>query len=737
MPGLADTAKLLASLDLDSSKFNAGAKSAIGTTQKLESSMDRVGAAAKRGIGNAVAFAKGFALIGAGAAAAGIGTAIKLASDLNETQSKVGVVFGSSAQDVLAWGKASAVGMGMSENAAESAAATYGNLFVSMGLGPKKSADMSTALVKLAGDLASFNNLDPSEVLEKLRAGLTGESEPLKTLGININDQILKQKALELGLIKTSSSAVDLKEKQLKLQEATLKVNEAVKKHGRSSIEVQKALLAQDKAQAALKTNTAKMPTTLDAATKAQAAYALIFEQSATAQGDFSRTSGGLANQQRILKANLENVGATIGAKVLPKVADLVKRLNDLIVANGPAVQAFADMLPAAFDAAAGFALAIPWDSVGSAMQIAGTAAQVIVGAFRAMPPWVQTAVITGWGLNKITGGALGDIVGELGKGLVKGVLGMNAGVVNINAGVVNGGGVPVPTGGGANLLKTVAKFAIPVAIAAVTVEAAKVLTDAITGGEDPKVTTDRAIKEGRFHVSPTVIANVERERIAADADAQQRQHYLDSMAGIDRTFVDQQRSHFADLNGHIDKVTTALAKLDTIHTDIQTQLGVLRTSKDPAAIAASATALVKDVLAGAGGVRSNTNMLEQLKTARSLTAPGSADRKAVDAAIATVTSHIKGEEWIRAQVEGARKIVDSNTPTHKKLDTLDSTVERLLARGDTNAASIITELAAQRNITITINGLKATVTARDVNTGTQTAVRKGSYSKTITANPT
>ena len=50
------------------------------------------------------------------------------------------------------------------------------------------------------------------------------------------------------------------------------------------------------------------------------------------------------------------------------------------------------------------------------------------------LPPWVQTAVITGWGLNKLTGGALGGIVAELGKGLIKGVLGIKAGAVNITA---------------------------------------------------------------------------------------------------------------------------------------------------------------------------------------------------------------------------------------------------------------------------------------------------------------
>jgi hypothetical protein len=87
----------------------------------------------------------------------------------------------------------------------------------------------------------------------------------------------------------------------------------------------------------------------------------------------------------------------------------------------------------------------LPWDSIGNAATLLGTGAKAMLDAFMGLPPWVQTAVLTGWGLNKLTGGALGNIVGELGKGLIKGVLGMNAGVVNINAATVNGAGA---TGG-------------------------------------------------------------------------------------------------------------------------------------------------------------------------------------------------------------------------------------------------------------------------------------------------
>jgi len=177
----------------------------------------------------------------------------------------------------------------MSENAALAAAATYGNLFRSMGMTEELSATMSINLVKLAGDLASFNNLDPTEVFEKLRAGLTGEAEPLKSLGVNINETVIKLKAMELGL-----------------------------SDGKS---------------------------VLDANSKATAAYALIMEQTSLAQGDFARTSDGLANQQRILTAQMEDLSAAAGETLTPAVIILVTLLNDLTDSEKKASSSAADFI--------------------------------------------------------------------------------------------------------------------------------------------------------------------------------------------------------------------------------------------------------------------------------------------------------------------------------------------------------------------------------------------------------
>lgn len=220
----------------------------------------------------------------------GIGVAaVAAASDLNESLSKVGVVFDENAASIEAWSKTAATSFGLSQQQALEAAGTFGNLFVALGMGDQATSEMSTGLVQLAADLASFNNIDPTEALEKLRAGIVGETEPLRTLGVNLTAAAVEAKALSMGLAATG-----------------------------------KELTEQD---------------------KVTARYALIMEQTATAQGDFARTADGLANSQRILKAELADAAANLGTLLLPYALQAVDAISQLVTWFGslsPAMQQFA-----------------------------------------------------------------------------------------------------------------------------------------------------------------------------------------------------------------------------------------------------------------------------------------------------------------------------------------------------------------------------------------------------------
>ncbi len=204
--------------------------------------------------------------VAAGAAGVAIGAlavkSIGAASDLSEQLNKTAVVFGRNGQEVAKWSAGLSESFGLSQRAALEAAGTYGNMLVPMGFARDEAAGMSKKFVELAADMASFNNASPEETLDALRAGLAGETEPLRRFGVFLNDARIKQEAVSQGA------------KLVKGQ--------------------------------------------LDAQSKATAIAAIIMKDTADTQGDFGRTSGSLANQQRILRAQIENVGAAFGKAFLP-----------------------------------------------------------------------------------------------------------------------------------------------------------------------------------------------------------------------------------------------------------------------------------------------------------------------------------------------------------------------------------------------------------------------------------
>lgn len=200
---------------------------------------------------------------------------IGLASDLEEVQNVVSTTFGDGAAQVDQFAKAAASSFGLSELSAKQFSGTMGAMLSSMGLSDEAVLDMSTSLAGLAGDMASFYNLDPTEAFEKLRSGISGEAEPLKQLGINLSAANLEAYALAQGMTTAYSEMTE--------------------------------------------------------AEKAALRYSYIMEATANAQGDFAKTSDSYANQQRIMALNMENLSASIGGKLLPYLTELTSGLNGLL----------------------------------------------------------------------------------------------------------------------------------------------------------------------------------------------------------------------------------------------------------------------------------------------------------------------------------------------------------------------------------------------------------------------
>lgn len=265
----------------------------LGKSSDFTKDLDK----AEKGFGNFKSVVSGMAM-GVGIAVAGMAVqagqallqfgadSVGAASDLQETLSKSEVLFGENAASVQAWADSAALAFGQSTQTALDAAATFATFGRAAGLTGQELETFSTGFVELSSDLASFNNTSPEQAIQAIGAALRGESEPLRAYGVLLDDASMRQKALELGLISTTKEALTPQQKVL-------------------------------------------------------AAQALIYEQTSAAQGDFARTSEGLANQQRIATAQMENMKATLGQALLPVVLAFTSVLNELVTAVLPPVSEF------------------------------------------------------------------------------------------------------------------------------------------------------------------------------------------------------------------------------------------------------------------------------------------------------------------------------------------------------------------------------------------------------------
>lgn len=236
----------------------------------------------KGGFGGAVKGIGG--LIAGGLAAAGIGNFLKesvsQASDLSESLNAVAVTYGDATEGIVALGETAASRLGLAAtdfNALSVQFASFGGNIVGEGGDVVGFID---DLTTRSADFASVMNLDVAEAARIFQSGLAGETEPLKKFGIDLSAAAVDAYALANG------------------------IGEAGKP--------------------------------LTEAQKQQARYGALMEQTAKTQGDFANTSDGLANAQRILGANFDNMQATVGGPLLNAFANLTTGLLPVVETMGP-----------------------------------------------------------------------------------------------------------------------------------------------------------------------------------------------------------------------------------------------------------------------------------------------------------------------------------------------------------------------------------------------------------------
>lgn len=243
-------------------------KSAVSGAKKIQTALNKINFKAVALSAAAMGTAIGFFMK----------KAIDAASDLEEVTAKYGTVFGEQVKIANKWVKILVADYAMSTREARFYLGAMQDLLVPMGMNAVAAAKMSNEVVKLAADLGSFNNLRTEDVMRDIQSALVGNFETMQKYGVILNQAVIVQKALDMGLISNKKQ--------------------------------------------------------LDANKRAQVAYQLIVEGSTFAIGDMARTSGGYANTLKKMKSQIESAMGAIGTGLLPAAVKIVSEMSNWIEKN-------------------------------------------------------------------------------------------------------------------------------------------------------------------------------------------------------------------------------------------------------------------------------------------------------------------------------------------------------------------------------------------------------------------
>ncbi len=458
MPGrIAETAKMVAELDLKTGKFTKGVSTAVKDVGRLSGAVAKSRAVAVGvGVGLERLAEKGISTLG-NAIGDGIQGALVLERTMNATQAVIestGGAAGVTAQQVNDMANSIENLTGVDDKTVqqgENLLLTFTNIGKeTFPAAAKAAVDMAVAFNK--GDAATADidaaAIQLGKALNDPAVGFTA----LKKAGVSFSEA-------QIAILKNTNS---LDKAQTKNYNTLLKTDKAGAERYKAGILANKQLESQKLILAELEKEFGK------AGAAANQGFA----------GDINRANDAIQDAE-----------IAIAQGLIPAVGEVARELSTTL-RDPQVMRALKDLGTGLGDVIKGgvaFAKTVPWGVIASSLRTAAGFAKDLLNAFLGLPTWVQTAVITGWGLNKLTGGFLTDIVGTLASGLIKGVLGITAGVVHINAAsVVGAGGVPVPTGAAAGegaaaggLLATLGNLVLPVTIAAIAAKAATDLSNA------------------------------------------------------------------------------------------------------------------------------------------------------------------------------------------------------------------------------------------------------------------
>ena len=478
--GASDTARLLVELAMQDRNFRSSigaAERELGGLERTSSSLGKkIGSDISAGAGKAYANIKKIG-VAAGAAFIGIGVASgKMAADFEANMANVGTLLGKDGSDRVkelgADVKAMSVETGkslddlagglyqvvsafgdtadsskileISAKASSAGLATTTDAVNLLSSVTKGYGDTSAATVSKVSDLA-FQTVKLGQTTFPELAASMGQAVPLaSTLKISMEELFGAEATLTGVTGNTAEVNTQLKATFQALIQQNPAMLDGLKKAGFANSEAAlKSLGFKGTLDALAEStggNTQQLQKMFGSAEALNAVLALTgtqsdnFTEKTKAMGDaLGQTDEAFKIQQATVSATFARVKAgaavlavDLGEKLLPVFLRVEQRLEKVFAS--PEFQAGAEKLG---DAMAGianeaidFAERIDWGAVSGAFTIMGKGAKLAIDAFLNAPGWLQAAVVSGWGLNKLTGGALGKITLDLAKPALSGIFG-------------------------------------------------------------------------------------------------------------------------------------------------------------------------------------------------------------------------------------------------------------------------------------------------------------------------
>ncbi len=281
LTGANKTSQELDKVSKSTKKLDTGVKSSTKANAQLASGMSGLGATAIVGAaGLAAKSLLDFSM-----------SAIQAASSAQEAAGAFGTTFGQASEQLTQQLAKNANLFGLTSAEAQQLISVFGSVAQGIGFTQSESADLSSELFNLAGDIASFNNITAgaAPVLQAFRSALVGEREALKTYGIAITEAEVQTKAFE-QTGKTSAEALTRQEKAL-------------------------------------------------------ATTALIFERSSVQQGNAAREASGFAAQTLIARSATQELREEMGEELLPAAGEVLRVFNEMREESTPAlIERFSDL---------------------------------------------------------------------------------------------------------------------------------------------------------------------------------------------------------------------------------------------------------------------------------------------------------------------------------------------------------------------------------------------------------